>query len=634
MFFERGLVTRSIYLFFSVLLFTVPAHAEKRVALIVGNAAYSSASTLENPVNDARKLGEALKELNFEVLQQENLQRSSFLETIQVFSKSLEGADVALFFYAGHGIQVAGENYLVPSDAHLQEESDISAELIAVKSLLQQMDGSAKTRIILLDACRDNPFALTLAGAMGNRAVQIGQGLARVDAGPGTLIAYATEPGNVALDGTDGNSPFTKALLTHISTPDLDIARMLRRVRMDVIETTEGAQIPWENSSLVLDFTFNPTEQGKLALASSEEALWEAVRYGDNPDEVRLYLERYPNGQFAEDALKLLNNALGHKHPSIADNQDAKARQSASRPVKTCLAIENADIGLSDPEEAVQACYDAVALFPNSALLRLLYGKVLDRSGNEAEASRQYRQSAELNNTEAMVELAVAYELGKGVEWQPGETLRLLEKSARLGNANAMNLLAHSYSEGNLVDYDEAKAFEWFQKAAEAGNPEAAFYVAGAYDRGEGIEQNDFKARHWYQRALASDDEGLAATNLAWMYLKGRGGDKNIDRARELLEKAAAADDPIAMRELTLQYLNGTFKSERREIAIDWLMKAIKSGGRIEAEFWFLTKSDTYPLSFNKAVQRRLKEAGVYHGKIDGQIGDQSLQALFQYADE
>ncbi len=100
-----------------------------------------------------------------------------------------------------------------------------------------------------------------------------------------------------------------------------------------------------------------------------------------------------------------------------------------------------------------------------------------------------------------------------------------------------MNLLAHSYSEGNLVDYDEAKAFEWFQKAAEAGNPEAAFYVAGAYDRGEGIEQNDFKARHWYQRALASDDEGLAATNLAWMYLKGRGGDKNIDRARELLER-------------------------------------------------------------------------------------------------
>jgi TPR repeat protein len=634
LFFERGPVTRSIYLFFSVLLFTVPAHAEKRVALIVGNAAYSSASTLENPVNDARKLGEALKELNFEVLQQENLQRSSFLETIRMFSKSLEGADVALFFYAGHGIQVAGENYLVPSDAHLQEESDISAELIAVKSLLQQMDGSAKTRIILLDACRDNPFALTLAGAMGNRAVEIGQGLARVDAGPGTLIAYATEPGNVALDGTDGNSPFTKALLTHISTPDLDIARMLRRVRMDVIETTEGAQIPWENSSLVLDFTFNPTEQGKLALASSEEALWEAVRYGDNPDEVRLYLERYPNGQFAEDALKLLNNALGHKHPSIADNQDAKARQSGSRPVKICLAIENADIGLGDPEEAVQACYDAVALFPNSALLRLLYGKVLDRSGNEAEASRQYRQSAELNNTEAMVELAVAYELGKGVEWQPGETLRLLEKSARLGNANAMNLLAHSYSEGNLVDYDEAKAFEWFQKAAEAGNPEAAFYVAGAYDRGEGIEQNDFKARHWYQRALASDDEGLAATNLAWMYLKGRGGDKNIDRARELLEKAAAADDPIAMRELALQYLNGTFKSERREIAIDWLMKAIKSGGRIEAEFWFLTKSDTYPLSFNKAVQRRLKEAGVYHGKIDGQIGDQSLQALFQYADE
>ncbi|MGX1496293.1 TPR repeat protein [Labrenzia sp. MBR-25] len=634
MFFERGLVTRSIFILFSVLLFTVSAHAEKRVALIVGNGAYTSATPLENPVNDARKLGEALKGLNFEVLHQENLQRSSFLEAIRMFSKSLEGADVALFFYAGHGIQVAGENYLVPSDAHLQEETDISTELIAVKSLLQQMDGSAKTRIILLDACRDNPFAPGLARSMGTRAVEVGQGLARVDAGPGTLIAYATEPGNVALDGTDGNSPFTKALLKHISTPDLDVARMLRRVRTDVIETTEGAQIPWENSSLVLDFTFNPTEQGKLELASSEEALWEAVRYANSPEEVRLYLERYPDGQFAKDALKLLNKALGHKHPSISENQNAKARQSASTQVQTCLAIENTDIGPGVPEGAVQACYDAVALFPNAAQLRLLYGQVLDRSGNEAEASRQYRQAAELNDTDAMVELAVAYELGKGVEWQPEETLRLLQKSAGLGNARAMTLLAHSYNEGNLVDYDEAKAFEWFQKAAEAGNPEAAFYVAGAYDRGEGVAQNDFKARHWYQRALVSDDAGLAATNLAWMYLKGRGGDRNIDRARELLEQAAAANDPIAMRELALQYLNGTFKSDRQEIAVDWLMKALKSGGRVEAEFWFLTKSDTYPLSFNKEVQRRLKEAGTYHGKIDGQIGDQSLQALFQYADE
>lgn len=634
MFFERGLVTRSIYLFVCVLLFTVSAHAEKRVALIVGNGDYTSAGTLENPVNDARKLGEALRSLDFEVLQQENLGRASFLEAIRTFSKSLDGADVALFFYAGHGIQVAGENYLVPADAHLQEESDINSELIAVKSLLHQMDGSAKTRIILLDACRDNPFAPGLARSMDTRAVEVGQGLARVDAGPGTLIAYATEPGNVALDGTEGNSPFTKALLKHISTPDLDVARMLRRVRTDVIETTEGAQIPWENSSLVLDFTFNPAEQGKVERASNEEALWEAVRYGDSPEEVRLYLDRYPDGQFAEDALKLLNKTLVHRHPSISDNQNAKARQSGSPQVKTCLAIENTDLGAGVPEGAVQACYDAVALFPNAAVLRLLYGQVLDRSGNEAEASRQYRQSAELNNTDAMVELAIAYELGKGVEWQPEETLRLLQKAARLGNAGAMTLLAHSYNEGNLVDYDEAKAFEWFQKAAEAGNPEAAFYVAGAYDRGEGVEQNDFKARHWYQRALESDDEALAATNLAWMYLQGRGGDTNTERARELLEQAAAADDPIAMRELALQYLKGTFKSDRKEIAVDWLMKALRSGGRIEAEFWFLTRSDTYPLSFNKEVQRRLKEAGTYHGKIDGQIGDKSLQALFQYADE
>lgn len=634
MYFRRDTALRSLCFIFTFLLFTISAHAEKRVALIVGNGAYTWAGTLENPVNDARKLGDILRSLDFEVHLEENLQRSAFREAIRTFSKSLVGADVALFFYAGHGIQVAGENYLVPADANLQEESDINVELIAVKSLLKQMEGSAKTRIILLDACRNNPLTTGLARSMGTRSVEVGQGLARVDSGPGTLIAYATEPGNVALDGTDGNSPFTKALLNHISTPNLDVARMLRRVRTDVIENTEGAQIPWENSSLVVDFTFKPANQGAVELASSEEALWEAVRYGDNPDEVRLYLERYPNGQFAEGALALLNNNLGHKHPSISDNQDAKARQSVSSPVKSCLTVENADLGAGVPDGAVQACYDAIALFPNSALLRLLYGKVLDRAGNEAEAARQYRQSAELNNTHAMIELAVAYELGKGVEWQPEETLRLLKKSARRGNAEAMTLLAHSYTEGNLVDYDETRAFQWFQKAAEAGNPEAAFYVAGAYDRGEGVEQNDFKARHWYGRSLNSDDAGLAATNLAWMYLEGRGGDKNTEQARQLLEQAAAADDVIAMRELTLQYLNGTFQSDRKEIAVDWLMRALKSGGRIEAEYWFLTRSGNYPRSFNKAVQRRLKEAGTYHGKIDGKIGDQSLQAVFQFADQ
>jgi len=632
-FFTSGNALRSFCLVFTFLVFTASAHAEKRVALIVGNGAYTWAGTLENPVNDARVLGETLRNLDFEVHLEENLQRSAFLDAIKRFSASLEGADVALFFYAGHGIQVAGENYLVPSDANLQEESDINVELIPVKALLKQMEGSVDTKIILLDACRDNPFSAGLARSMGTRSVEVGQGLARVDSGPGTLIAYATEPGNVALDGTDGNSPFTKALLNHISTPNLDVARMLRRVRTDVIETTEGAQIPWENSSLVLDFTFKPADQGPVELASSEEALWEAVRYGDNPDEVRLYLKRYPNGQFAKSALELLNKALGNKHPSISDNQDAKALQSTSLPVKTCLAVEDIDLGRGVPDGAVQACYDAVALFPNSALLRLLYGKVLDRDGNEPEAARQFRQSAELNNTNAMIELAIAYDLGKGVEWQPEETLRLFKKSARRGNAEAMTHLAHLYAEGNLVDYDEVRSFQWFQKAAEAGNPEAAFYVAGAYDRGEGVAQDDVKARFWYQKALTSDDGGLAATNLASMYLEGRGGDKNTERARELLEQAAAADGVLAMRELARQYLAGTFQSDQKEIAVDWLMKALKSGGRLEAEHWFLINSDDYPRSFNKAVQRRLKEAGTYNGKIDGKIGNQSLQALFKYAD-
>lgn len=627
-----GLILKTISALFVFLVFISVAHAEKRVALVVGNSDYQAIGVLPNPVNDADRLGKALEDLEFAVIREKNLDQAAFQAAIRQFAQALKGADVALFFYAGHGIQVEGENYLLPTDTRLESEDQIASRLISLKSVISQMAREAKTKIVLLDACRNNPFAPGLARSMGKRSVMVGQGLAEVDADAGTLIAYATEPGNVALDGEDGNSPFTKALLGHVASPGLDVARMMRRVRTDVIEATGGAQIPWENSSLTNDFSFN-TQSGASLPVSGDQALWEAVRSGGSPDEVRLYLERFPNGAFAKEALALLNGVRERPQVSISKTEDRKARASEAGYVKACLSAETADLGAGVAEETVQACFDAVAHYPNSALLRLLYGRVLDRTGDESEAARQYRQSAELKNTDAMVELAVAYDLGKGVEWQPEETLRLLEKAAEAGNPEAMNLLANIYAEGNIVDYDEEKSFHWFLKAAEAGDTEAAFYAGSGYELGEGTEANAFRARHWYQIAADAGDT-LAATNLGMMFVEGRGGDRNLEHGRVLLERAAAAEDVLAMRELAKRYLDGTFASEDVGTAADWAMKAIRQGGRIEAEIWFLNDADRYPPAFNKAVQRHLKDAGTYRGKIDGKFGENSLQALFQYADQ
>jgi len=158
---------------------------------------------------------------------------------------------MALFYYAGHGLQVAGRNYLVPTDAKLERPGDLSFETIDVGQVLAQMDTEKRVNLIILDACRDNPLARSLARSLGTRSIAVGQGLATVQSAIGTMIVYATQPDNVALDGQGRNSPFTGALLKHLATPGLEIRTMMTRVRADVVAATNERQVPWDSSSLI-----------------------------------------------------------------------------------------------------------------------------------------------------------------------------------------------------------------------------------------------------------------------------------------------------------------------------------------------------------------------------------------------
>jgi len=296
-----------------------PAQADKRVALVIGNSAYQNTSELRNPSNDASDIASALTRLGFQVTDGRDLDKRAMERTIRQFGLALEGADIALFFYAGHGIQVGGQNHLIPVDARLGSEGDVDFETLPLSLVLKQMEREAKTSLVLLDACRDNPLARNLARSMGTRAITIGTGLAEVKTGIGTLIGFSTQPGNVAADGVGRNSPYAGALLKHIEDSAKDVSGILVDVRNDVLRATNGTQVPWEHTSLTGQVYFRlepaPPEpapaspSGRNYDKEMEIALWNAVKDSKTPAILKTYLDRFPKGTFAGLARVLMEEA-------------------------------------------------------------------------------------------------------------------------------------------------------------------------------------------------------------------------------------------------------------------------------------------------------------------------------------
>ncbi len=259
----------------------LPAAAEKRVALVIGNSAYLNAGTLLNPVNDASDTARVLKKFGFKVILGLDLTKPAFEEKVRKFSHALANADTAILFYAGHGLQVSGRNYLLPVDAKLANERDLDFEAISLDFVLKQMEveREGKINIVFLDACRDNPLSQNLARSMGTRSAAVGKGLAEVHAGVGTFISFSTQPGNVALDGVSRNSPFTKALTKRVQEPGRNLTAIMIDVRKDVLAATNGRQVPWDHSALTSDFYFQPgagrspePRPAKVAAAGARQA--------------------------------------------------------------------------------------------------------------------------------------------------------------------------------------------------------------------------------------------------------------------------------------------------------------------------------------------------------------------------
>lgn len=379
--------------------------AKKRVALVIGNAGYQTGFSLANPVNDAKDIAQQLEKLGFKVTFGTDLHKAAMDSKVRDFAETLPGADVALFFYAGHGLQVSGENYLVPVDAKLANSSALDFEMVRLDLVQRMMERETKTNILVIDACRDNPLARNLARALGTRSASIGKGLAKVEAGEGTLISFSTQPGNVALDGEGRNSPFVDALLKHIAKPGEDLSSILINVRNDVMDATARRQVPWENSALTSKFYFIfPPAPGPGPEQQIEIEFWGSVKNSRNPSVIQAYLNRYPEGIFAPVAVALI------KQFEQEANAERAARESGQRRKEEDIkALELRRLEEENRAREARLAEEkrAVEFTTNSAKLK----EIEDR-----------RRTAELNHAAelrlALEEVRIAREAAKTAEEQ------------------------------------------------------------------------------------------------------------------------------------------------------------------------------------------------------------------------
>ena len=315
---------------------TAASVAEPRIALIVGNGTYASVTQLDNPVPDAELMAQVLRDKGFDVTILTDTDQASLNRGISQFGRDLRGAGkdaTGLFYYAGHAVQSFGENYLLPTDATLRDAADLSLVAVDAQAVLRQMRSARnKTNIVILDACRNNPFQ-EIAELNDN-------GLAEMSAPTGTFLSYSTAPGAVALDGLDGNSPFTKALALEIPVAGVPIEQVFKKVRVQVIAATAGQQTPWDTSSLTGDFFFEATKR-LTAVQLQEKQLWDSVSRSDDSVQVMLFLRSYPQGLFQEEARSLLTTLMtqelgGADKPTAA----APTKEVAAAPVKTPAPAE------------------------------------------------------------------------------------------------------------------------------------------------------------------------------------------------------------------------------------------------------------------------------------------------------
>ncbi|MGA7324318.1 MAG: caspase family protein [Rhodomicrobium sp.] len=320
-----AILTRATAVFLLSFCLAITAFAGKRVALVIGNSEYKLAP-LKNPTSDADDLTAALKRLHFDVIERKDLTIRAFDDALDEFVAKSKAADIAMFFFSGHGVQIDKRGFLAPIDVKAETESSALRELVAIQEVVSRTEHAAKVSVIVLDACRDSPLQerLRRIAVEKNKELEPPKGLPPVSVvGSDTLIVYATVPGETASDGAGRNSPFTTAFLKHIETPGLDLELIFKRVTADVLIATGGKQQPERLSRL----------QSELILRedTAEQQLWDSVKDSGSPDAVGTYLTKYPKGNFAPVARALIKQIEQQRLLEQALKEEEKRRAEVER---------------------------------------------------------------------------------------------------------------------------------------------------------------------------------------------------------------------------------------------------------------------------------------------------------------
>ena len=466
---------------------TMADSAARKVALVIGNKDYKDAP-LRNPVNDAEDISNVLKGLGFAVQIKTNVNHRQMDEAVKEFVQKIQNGDVALFYFSGHGTQVKGENYLLPVGGSIESESDVYYDAVSVGRILAKLEESRnKINIVILDACRNNPFR-------GFRSPS--KGLSPMDAPVGTFIAYATAPGSVAADGTDRNSPYAKHLMQGLNLKGVPIEKVFKQVLREVRKETEGNQVPWIASSLQDDFYFNPSHE--VSLPVTEPARMTAFPGSDPPD-YKAQLE---------------------KEKQESEQEIAKLREARRVAAFERERIERERQEMLRERERV-ASLPAVA--PPKPTPTPISGVSSDYG---ARAERLVGLATTRGDTSSSSELNSIYKDPKAVEW--------FRQAGEQGDAVAQLMLGRMFHWGLEVPKDGREALKWYRKAADQGNSTAQKNLGLMYEEGFGVPKDGREALKWYRKA-ADQGNAMAQDNLGVMSLQRLRGRQGLFRGGEVV---------------------------------------------------------------------------------------------------
>ncbi|GKQ51224.1 caspase family protein [Bradyrhizobium sp. Ce-3] len=613
---------------------TGPASAERRVALVIGNSAYRNTVQLPNPRNDATDVARMLRGAGFEVVEGVDLDKHGMDDAFRRFADAAAGADAALFFYGGHGFQFQGANYLVPVDARLTGAADIGAQMARVDDILADLQRASGVRILMLDACRDNPLAdQLLAQANPARAVTIVRGLARIKQTAGTVIAYSTQPGAVAADGEGRNSPFAAAFIREVSQPGVEIGPLFRHVAGDVYRATNERQLPEVTFSLLGDFYFigrpaTPSPPVGGAPATTQPASLVL------PTTARIA---------AEGCDKLAASAEDIDRPS---------------------GVPGVALNHIQPRLAVDACRAALAEAPDHRRLQFQMARALSVAGELAEARNWLTESAAAGSVAAMSDLAVMLEKGEGGAADLPRAVALFDQAAAAGNVPAMRNVAIEFENGRGRPADAVQAAQWYRRAADTGDPQAMGFLAVLYLQGTGVPKDASQARQWieklvttehtatmlrvgyvllgltgavkdyatartlFQRAAALGD-GDGNVMLGNMAAGGIGEPRNFARAADFYERAAAIGNMNAKASLMPLLMAGAGGLRRDPgKAAEYGLEALRGGSPVARALLIEKPTTSLTPELRKAVEQRLARAGLLKRAPDGRYGPDTLAAL------